>query len=166
MRRGCAPPRPKPENRKENTRGRNREARSSGPSLRRGTRHATFPDMKKPADGLTVLLPLLAFLLVRSPRVRGAETASRMPYPPSRTADVTDVLHGVPVPDPYRWLEDEKSPEVRAWMKAQDDLTRQRLASLAGRDAIASRLKELFYLDAVSAPKHRGSRFFFTRRHS
>ncbi len=122
--------------------------------------------MKKPADGLTLLLPLLALLLARSPRARAAETASRTPYPPNRTVDVTDVLHGVPVTDPYRWLEDEKSPEVLAWMKAQDDLARQRLALLPGRDAIASRLKELLYIDSVSAPQHRGSRYFFTRRHS
>ncbi|MFI5120395.1 MAG: prolyl oligopeptidase family protein [Thermoanaerobaculia bacterium] len=122
--------------------------------------------MKKPADGLALLLPLLALLLARSPRARAAETASKTPYPPSRTADVTDVLHGVAVADPYRWLEDAKSPEVQAWMKAQDDLARRRLASLPGRDAIASRLKELYYIDVVSAPQHRGSRYFFTRRHS
>ncbi len=122
--------------------------------------------MKKPADGLSLLLPLLAFALAWSPRARAAETASKAPYPPTRRVNVTDVLHGVPVPDPYRWLEDAKSPEVQAWMKAQDDLTRQRLASLPGRDAIASRLKELYYIDFVSAPEHRGSRFFLTRRHS
>ena len=122
--------------------------------------------MKKPADGLTLLLPLLALLLVRSPRALAAETASNTPYPPSRTVNVTNVLHGVPVTDPYRWLEDAKSPEVQAWMNAQDDLARQRLASLPGRDAIASRLKELYYIDAVYAPIHRGSRYFVTRRHS
>src|ERR1700690_2606038 len=122
--------------------------------------------MKKPADGLILLLPLLALLLVRSPRARAAEAGARTPYPPSRTVDVTDVLHSVPGTDPYRWLEDATSPEVLAWMKAQDDLTRQRLASLPGRDAIASRLKELFYFDVVSAPQHRGARYFFTRRHS
>ncbi|MGZ6988898.1 MAG: prolyl oligopeptidase family serine peptidase, partial [Thermoanaerobaculia bacterium] len=122
--------------------------------------------MKKPADGLTLLLPLLVLLFARAPRARAAESASRTPYPPSRTVNVTEVLHGVPVADPYRWLEDVKSPEVQAWMKAQDDFTRQRLASLPGRDAIASRLKELFYIDVVNAPIHRGSRFFFARRHS
>jgi prolyl oligopeptidase len=122
--------------------------------------------MKKPGDGLTLLLPLLALLFGRAPRARAADPATRPPYPPSRAVEVTDVLHGVPVRDPYRWLEDAKSPEVQAWMKAQDDLTRQRLASLPGRDAIASRLKELYYIDFVSAPEHRGSRYFFTRRHA
>ena len=125
-----------------------------------------FPAMKKPADGLTLLLPLLAILLARSPRARAAETDSPTPYPPSRRVDVTDVLHGVSVRDPYRWLEDAKSPEVQAWMKAQDDLTRQRLASLPGRDGLAARLKELFYIESVSAPQHRGSRYFFMRRHA
>ncbi len=122
--------------------------------------------MKKPADGVAILLPLMALLLVRSPRARAAEPAARTPYPPSRTVSVTDVLHGVPVSDPYRWLEEAKRPEVQAWMKAQDDLTRQRLASLPGRDAIAARLKELYYIDSVSAPQHRGTRYFFTRKHS
>src|SRR5206468_11404004 len=47
-----------------------------------------------------------------------------MQYPPTRRADAADVLHGVQVPDPYRWLEDEKSPEVQAWMAAQDKFAR------------------------------------------
>jgi prolyl oligopeptidase len=122
--------------------------------------------MKKPADGLVLLLPLLALVLARSPRARAADAAARTPYPPSRTVEVTDVLHGVSVKDPYRWLEDGKSPEAQAWMKAQDDLARQRLASLPERDGLATRLKELLYIDSVSAPQHRGSRYFFTRRHA
>jgi prolyl oligopeptidase len=122
--------------------------------------------MKKPSDGLALLLPLLTLVLARSPRARAADAAARTPYPPSRTVEVTDVLHGVSVKDPYRWLEDVKSPEAQAWMKAQDDLARQHLASLPGRDGLAARLKELLYLDSVSAPQHRGSRYFFTRRHA
>ncbi len=122
--------------------------------------------MKKPSDGLALLLPLLTLVLARSPRARAADAGARTPYPPSRTVEVTDVLHGVSVKDPYRWLEDVKAPEAQAWMKAQDDLARQRLASLPGRDGLAARLKELLYIDSVSAPQHRGSRYFFTRRHA
>ena len=124
--------------------------------------------MKKPSPGLALLLPLLALaftlVLMRPSRARAAEPDP--PYPPTRTTTAADVLHGVTVPDPYRWLEDAKSPEVQAWMKAEDDLARQRLAALPGRDAIAARLKELLYIDSISAPQHRGSRYFFTRRHA
>jgi prolyl oligopeptidase len=76
-----------------------------------------------------------------------------------------DVLHGVTVPDPYRWLEDPSAPTTRAWVGAQDARTRATLAGLPQRDALARRFAELFYVDAVSAPYHRGDRYFYTRRH-
>ncbi len=72
------------------------------------------------------------------------------------------MLHGVTVRDPYRWLEDEKSPEVNAWMKAEDALARKELAALPGRDALAARLRELLYVDTLGAPIHRGTRYFTT----
>ena len=104
---------------------------------------------------LALLLPALAF----------AKEAS-ISYPASRTVDAKDVYHGVEVPDPYRWLEDVKSPEVQEWMKAQDALTRTRLAALSERTALAARFKELFYVDTISAPRHRKGRYFYTRRHA
>ena len=96
---------------------------------------------------------------------RAPEWGPRPPYPESRRDDVKDVLHGVEVVDPYRWLEDASKPEVQAWMKAQDGLARDYLKSLPGRTAIAERLKSLFYADELSPPVHRGNRYFYGRRH-
>jgi prolyl oligopeptidase len=87
-------------------------------------------------------------------------------YPATRTNDAKDVLHGVTVPDPYRWLEDAKSSEVREWMDAQDRLAREHLGALPGRDTLAKRLRELMYVDSVTAPRHRGGRYFYSRRHA
>ncbi|HET9622554.1 MAG TPA: prolyl oligopeptidase family serine peptidase, partial [Kofleriaceae bacterium] len=67
--------------------------------------------------------------------------------------------------DPYRWLEDERAPEVQRWMDAQDAYARGELARSPARAAYAARLKELFYFDAVSAPIHRGDYLFYTRKH-
>lgn len=92
--------------------------------------------------------------------------SNRLAYPPTRVEDVKDTLHGATVLDPYRWLEDGKSPEVQAWMIAEDTLARSELARLPERDAIAARLKELFYIDSLSAPRHRGGRYFYRRRHA
>ncbi len=86
-------------------------------------------------------------------------------YPATRSEDVKDTIHGVVVADSYRWLEDVKSPEVQAWMKAEDQYTRERLARLPMRDALAARFRELYYLDSVSPPVHRGSRYFYRRTH-
>ncbi|MBS1149235.1 MAG: peptidase [Myxococcaceae bacterium] len=85
--------------------------------------------------------------------------------PPTRTQVIEEFLHGTKVKDPFRWLEDEKAPEVVAWMKAQDDFTRERLKALPGRDALLKRYHDLYYLDAVSAPIKRAGRYFYTRRH-
>jgi prolyl oligopeptidase len=93
-----------------------------------------------------------------------AAAPSRLPYPATRRVDTVDALHGVAVADPYRWLEDERSPEVQAWMDAQDRLARAQLSALPGRDAIARRLSELLYVDALGAPRHRGGRYFYSRR--
>ena len=90
-----------------------------------------------------------------------------LPYPDNRPdPSITDVLHGTKVPDPYRWLEDEKAPEVVAWLDAQDKLARAELGKMAERDAIAARLKELVYIDALYAPAKRKNRYFYSRRHA
>ena len=88
----------------------------------------------------------------------------RLQYPPTRRADAAEAVHGVRLPDPYRWLEDEKSPEVQSWMQAQDNLARAHLRGLPGRDAIARRLSELLYVDVLGAPRHRGHRYFYARQ--
>jgi len=113
---------------------------------------------------LMACLPLWAQAASRPKRDQSKE--AKMSYPKTRTVPTKDTLHGVEVADPYRWLEDEKSPEVKAWMAAQDKLARDHIAKLPGRDALAARLKALYYVDSISAPRHRGGRYFYTRTHA
>ena len=87
-----------------------------------------------------------------------------MPYPPAPRLDVVDVLHGHPVADPYRWLEDAGSPQTAAWSAAQDALTRDVLERLPGRERWAGRLGELLATGSTGAPAWRGGRPFWTRR--
>jgi len=79
---------------------------------------------------------------------------------------VVDVIHGIKVADPYRWLEQATKPETRRWLEAQDRYTRRILAHLPGRSALKQRLKELSYIDWISAPIRRGDRYFFSRQHA
>ncbi|MBI5533294.1 MAG: S9 family peptidase [Deltaproteobacteria bacterium] len=90
--------------------------------------------------------------------------SSSFGYPSTRTVDAKDVLHGVQVPDPYRWLEDVKSAEVQAWMQVQDKFARSWLDRLPERDAIAARLRELYYVESMGTPHRYGKRYFYSRR--
>ena len=87
-----------------------------------------------------------------------------LPYPATRAGDTKDVLFGTTVADPYRWLEDVKSDDVKKWMDDEDALARAELAKRPGRDAFATRLRELFYVDSVGTPAHRGARYFWSKR--
>lgn len=84
----------------------------------------------------------------------------------TRRDTIVDTIHGQKVADPFRWLEDVKSTEVLAWMDEQDKAARAQLAGFAGRDALAKRFSELYYVDSISAPSHKGDRYFYTRRHA
>src|SRR5262249_2986188 len=72
--------------------------------------------------------------------------------PRTRTDNTKETLHGVEIVDPYRWLEDQKGPETRAWIETQQKYTQRVLAPLPGRDAIAKRLGELMKSETVSTP--------------
>jgi len=61
--------------------------------------------------------------------------------PLARRVDVVDAYHGVRVEDPYRWME-TPSPELDAWLKAQDDHTRDLLGAVPGRARLRDELHE------------------------
>ena len=84
--------------------------------------------------------------------------------PPTRVAVVTDTLHGVPIEDPYRWLEDKDSPETRAWVKAQMSFTQAQLARVPGRDEVLAVLARHGKVDTRTQPTVRGRRLFFMAR--
>ena len=84
--------------------------------------------------------------------------------PQTRVDSVREVLHGVEVVDPYRWLEDSASAETRAWIAAEDDYTRAVLDALPGREALRRRLEALLRVDSVSLPAARNGRYFVTKR--
>jgi prolyl oligopeptidase len=85
-------------------------------------------------------LPLSLTLVIAACAAAGRSLPQRAAdaLPFTRTVAPVGAIHGVRVPDPYRWLEDEKSPEVQAWMAAQDDYARDRLRRIPGRDALAA----------------------------
>ena len=86
------------------------------------------------------------------------------PPPFSAMEPVTEILHGVPVTDPYRWLEDQESPRTREWIATQTRYARSYLDSIPGRERIRERIRELLDVETYDSLQKVGSRYFFRKR--
>ncbi len=85
-------------------------------------------------------------------------------YPDAERLDLVDQIHGQPVADPYRWLEDVDDPRTIAWSKAEDELFEELRPTWPGRDRIQQRVDELVGAGVISVPIWRGDRHFLVRR--
>jgi prolyl oligopeptidase len=85
--------------------------------------------------------------------------------PPTPVEPVTEILHGIEITDPYRWLEDQNSPRTRKWLEEQSAHTRAYFAAIPERERIRTRVRELLALkEAISEPWNVGDRYFFLKR--
>ncbi len=75
---------------------------------------------------------------------------------------VTDTYHGVKVVDPYRWLEADQDPEVKAWSDAENAYARTLLDRLPNVEAIRARVTEIMSAKSPSyaSATFRGGRYF------
>ncbi|MFA7481730.1 MAG: prolyl oligopeptidase family serine peptidase [Vulcanimicrobiota bacterium] len=84
-------------------------------------------------------------------------------YPETRKIDKSHTYHGEQVPDPYFWLEDDRSSETEAWVKAQNQVTDAFLDSIPFRPALEKRIKELMNYERVSAPSKHGRFYYYSK---
>jgi prolyl oligopeptidase len=85
-------------------------------------------------------------------------------YPDTRSTDLTEVMHGEEIADPYRWLEDGEAPETRLWTDRQNELTESYLAAVPAREQIRRRLGELLSIGVLGTPTPVRGRYFYLRR--
>jgi len=107
----------------------------------------------------TRFIALIAFVFA-SPALADSKPA----YPESPQKPVTDDLHGVKLVDPFRWLEDDKSPEVAQWVAKENAFTRTYFDALPDRKQLIARLEQLFRVPTTGGLIARENRFFFTKR--
>ena len=116
------------------------------------------------------MLAGLAGLLLAPAGIRPAKALAQdggpsMPPPPAtRVEPVTDDYSGTKIVDNYRWLEDQNSPETRAWIDKQNSYTDSMLDHLPDLDKLKTRLATLLKVDTVGMPFARGGRYFFSKR--
>jgi prolyl oligopeptidase len=84
-------------------------------------------------------------------------------YPQTRKVDHVDTYHGTQVPDPYRWLEDDTSPETAAWVQAQNKVTFPYLEKIPFRAALQKRVIQLNDYEKYTSPSRKGPYVFFRK---
>lgn len=82
----------------------------------------------------------------------------------TRVDEVTEVIHGVAVADPYRWLESGDDPETIRWTAGQNEFTRGYLDDAPERAAVRSRLEQLLGIGVLGTPMPARGRYFYVRR--
>src|SRR4051812_39953225 len=87
--------------------------------------------------------------------------AQNLAYPTTKKGDQVDVYHGVKVPDPYRWLEDDNSAATAAWVEAENKVTFPYLEAIPYRDQMQKRVKQVSDYAKYSSPSRKGPYYFF-----
>jgi len=82
-------------------------------------------------------------------------------YPKTRKGEVVDRYFDTPVADPYRWLEDDMSPETEAWVRAQNAVTFGYLNKIPYRENVKKRIETLWNYEKVGAPFKEGAYTYF-----
>ena len=84
-------------------------------------------------------------------------------FPESRRDDIVEVLHGQPIADPYRWLEDPDSAETADWVKRQNESTTRYLESLPDRSWFLDTMQQLMRQPRAGVPFKRAGHYFVSR---
>jgi len=100
---------------------------------------------------------ILFFLFLSSPFVLFAQ----LQYPETKKGETVENYHGTKVADPYRWLEDDNSQETKDWVKAQNKVTFDYLATIPQRDRIKKRLEELWNYPRYSSPFKKANYYYY-----
>lgn len=88
---------------------------------------------------------------------------NKIQYPESKKGETVDVYFDTKVNDPYRWLEDDKSAETGAWVKAENEVTYGYLDKIPFREELKKRMEKLWNYEKISAPFVEGKFTYYSK---
>ena len=100
---------------------------------------------------LTILISIISIF----------NTYGQVTYPNTQKEIIKDVYFGTEVEDPYRWLEDDKSPKVKDWITEQNKLTFSYLEQIPERGLLKNRLEELWNYEKIGTPFKEGDYTYY-----
>lgn len=108
-----------------------------------------------------VLIPVFIMAAIVSCKNEKQEEVAQITYPQTKKVDTVDTYFGTEIKDPYRWLEDDRSEETAAWVKAQNEVTFGYLEKIPFRGDIKKRLEDLWNYEKIGAPFVEGDYTFY-----
>lgn len=108
-------------------------------------------------------LAIVTFLGTTVLFISCARTKYAIVYPQTHRTNHVDYYHGVAVSDPYRWLEDIESPQVKKWIQEQNKITFEFLSKIPEREKIKQRMTQLWNYERFGVPFKKGGRYFYSR---
>lgn len=89
------------------------------------------------------------------------DAIAQLQYPTARKTDTVDTYFGNKVPDPYRWMEDDKSAETKDWVVAENKVTFGYLDKIPYRAKFQAAIEKVFNYPKYSAPFRKGEWYYF-----
>ena len=108
-----------------------------------------------------IILVLLALTVFACKTEETKKEKIAVNYIETKKVDTVDTYFGTEVQDPYRWLEDDRSPETEAWVKNVNEVTFDYLDKIPFREELKERLTKLWNYEKVGAPFKEGDYTYF-----
>ncbi len=107
------------------------------------------------------IVSVIVALSIFNVNAQSKKELNSVTYPQTKKTNTVDTYFGVEVKDPYRWLEDDRSAETAAWVKAENEVTFDYLMKIPFREELKTRLSQLWNYEKVGAPFHEGKYTYF-----
>lgn len=103
----------------------------------------------------------IAAIIVSCNKTESVNNQETLTYPETRKDTVVDTYFGEKINDFYRWLEDDRSDETAAWVKAQNEVTFAYLDKIPFRDQLNKQLTEKWNYEKIGAPFTEGDYSYY-----
>ena len=113
-------------------------------------------------NSLFILLIALSIIACQNDKNTADDTMA-VTYLQTKKVDTVDTYFGTEVPDPYRWLEDDRSAETESWVKEQNEVTYGYLEKIPFREQLKERLETLLNYERISAPFKEADYTYFVK---
>ena len=111
-----------------------------------------------------IIIPvLLIAILFTACKEQASKRDISVKYPETAKIPVIDTYFKTEVIDNYRWLEDDRSAETEAWVKAENEITFDYLDTIPYREQLKNRLSKLWNYEKVTAPYEEGGYTYFRK---